>query len=105
MLRGLKDLYWPWRTSRGSSGGSGFLEAAAANSRGGGMGIMGPTPGTTSGHASGAELAAARLSGHRLQRGIWSSAGFGDMRRALAGAECLHPPTRFMWLYCDEAEA
>lgn len=34
-------------------------------------------------------MAAARLSGHRLQRGIWSSAGFGDIRRALAVSERL----------------
>ena len=54
------------------------------------MGIMGPTPGTSSDHSSGAEVAAARLSGHRLQRGIWSSAGFGDMRRALAGPDGLY---------------
>lgn len=34
---------------------------------------------------SGAELARARSAQLRLQRGIWTSTNFGDLRRALAG--------------------
>eukprot|EP00850_Spirogloea_muscicola_P007239 SM000036S13283 [mRNA] locus=s36:373442:375984:- [translate_table: standard] len=92
VLRGLKELYWPWRYSRTTSGGTGFLEAAEACTRGEAMGLMGPATGpstsscTTAAHdRSPAEIAAARSAGHRLQRGIWTSIGFGDMRRAVAG--------------------
>lgn len=101
ILLSLKQLYWPWRSDRGSSGGSGFLEAAAANSHGMGMGIMGPAPGpssTANYQRSGAELAAARAAQYRLQRGIWTSTGFGDIRRALAVSE------RLVLLNMDERE-
>jgi hypothetical protein len=33
----------------------------------------------------GAEVARARAAQLRLQRGIWTSSNFGDLRRALAG--------------------
>lgn len=34
---------------------------------------------------SGFRLASAKAAQHRLERGIWTSVRFGDMRRALAG--------------------
>lgn len=34
---------------------------------------------------SGFELASAEAAQHRLERGIWTSVRFGDMRRALSG--------------------
>eukprot|EP00850_Spirogloea_muscicola_P010393 SM000061S19220 [mRNA] locus=s61:258098:260745:+ [translate_table: standard] len=91
VLRGLKELYWPWRYSRSTSGGTGFLEAAEACTRGEAMGLMGPAtgPSTSSCTTSPAEIAAARSAGHRLQRGIWTSIGFGDMRRSVAATERL----------------
>eukprot|EP00850_Spirogloea_muscicola_P003488 SM000014S00276 [mRNA] locus=s14:405313:407619:+ [translate_table: standard] len=91
VLRGLKELYWPWRYSRTTSGGTGFLEAAEACTCGEAMGLMGPAtgPSTSSCTTSPAEIAAARSAGHRLQRGIWTSIGFGDMRRAVAATERL----------------
>eukprot|EP00271_Cylindrocystis_brebissonii_P008079 TRINITY_DN22111_c0_g1_i1.p1 TRINITY_DN22111_c0_g1~~TRINITY_DN22111_c0_g1_i1.p1 ORF type:complete len:538 (-),score=106.86 TRINITY_DN22111_c0_g1_i1:196-1809(-) len=96
VLFALKQLFWPWRwegsgrtqssSKRRNSGG--FLEAATANSQGGGMGLMGPPPCGQSGR-SGAELASARAAQYRLQRGIGTSAGFGDLRRAMAACERL----------------
>lgn len=33
------------------------------------------------------EIASAKAAQHRLQRGVWTSVRFGDMRRALAGSQ------------------
>lgn len=34
---------------------------------------------------SGFQLASAKAAQHRLDRGVWTSVNFGDMRRALSG--------------------
>lgn len=34
---------------------------------------------------SGFQIASAKAAQHRLERGVWTSVRFGDMRRALAG--------------------
>ncbi|KAG0607038.1 hypothetical protein M758_9G188100 [Ceratodon purpureus] len=101
VLRSLKQLYWPWRENGTVEEGSGFLQAATAASRGIGM-----TASTSAfdnlfhaPHSSGgAELARARSAQLRLQRGIWTSTNFGDLRRALAASE------RLVLLGVDEQE-
>ncbi|GAQ90419.1 hypothetical protein KFL_006370040 [Klebsormidium nitens] len=91
VLTALKRAYWPWRWHRTNSTGSGFLEAAEAAARGGegaqlGAGLL---DNSEAGRGSGAEIAAARSAKYRLKRGIWTSVGAGDLRRALAASERL----------------
>lgn len=75
VLRFLKRSYWPfaWDSSAGLSFG-GFKDAANTILKG----------------AASAELRAiAAAAAHRLERGIWTSPGAGDLRRALAASERL----------------
>ena len=44
----------------------------------------------------GSQIASARAANHRLQRGIWTSPSFGDMRRALSGITIYENATRHM---------
>lgn len=82
VLRQLKRSYWPfrWDTALDSSedgpcgSGGGFLAAARA--------VLGDG-------ADAATEAIARTAAHRLARGIWTSSGAGDLRRARAAAERL----------------
>lgn len=82
VLRHLKRAYWPfaWDTSldppHGQGVGSqGGFRAAAREA------IEGPVN---------AQIQAiARTAAHRLERGVWTSPGAGDIRRALAAAERL----------------
>jgi hypothetical protein len=88
VLVSLKQLYWPWRATNSTEEDSMFLQAATSASRGTGM--TAPTsPFESLFHAPsssrGAEVARARAAQLRLQRGIWTSSNFGDLRRALAG--------------------
>ncbi|KAK9909325.1 hypothetical protein WJX75_000539 [Coccomyxa subellipsoidea] len=75
MLRFLKRAYWPfpWQSTPDNATG-GFHSAATIWLEG----------------EDRAELQAiARTAKHRLERGIWTSPGAGDLRRALAAAERL----------------
>ncbi|CAK0760877.1 hypothetical protein CVIRNUC_002808 [Coccomyxa viridis] len=75
MLRFIKRAYWPfgWQSGTGPSAG-GFTSAAMV---------------WLEGEARAELQAIARTAAHRLQRGIWTSPGAGDLRRALASAERL----------------
>jgi hypothetical protein len=83
MLRQLKRAYWPFRwdtaldaPADGPCGsGGGFLAAARA------------AVGT--GDEDAFTTAVARTAAHRLARGVWTSSGAGDIRRARAAAERL----------------
>ncbi|XP_057524975.1 uncharacterized protein LOC130804526 [Amaranthus tricolor] len=69
-LRNLKNTYWPFQQSHTESL---FLRAAiAANCVN-----------------SGLDHASAKAAQHRLDRGVWTSVLFGDMRRALSACERL----------------
>lgn len=75
VLRFLKRAYWPfaWDSTAGPSSG-GFRDAAVNILQG----------------AATAELKAiAQAAAHRLERGIWTSPGAGDLRRAVAASERL----------------
>lgn len=75
VLRFLKRAYWPfaWDSTVGPSSG-GFRDAAKNILQG----------------AASAELKAiAQAAAHRLERGIWTSPGAGDLRRAVAASERL----------------
>ncbi|KMT17110.1 hypothetical protein BVRB_2g041640 [Beta vulgaris subsp. vulgaris] len=70
ILKNLKNTYWPFQQGHTESL---FLRAAnAANCIN-----------------SGFEHASAKASQHRLDRGVWTSVLFGDMRRALSACERL----------------
>ncbi|KAH1046098.1 hypothetical protein J1N35_036882 [Gossypium stocksii] len=77
ILRNLKDAFWPFQ--RGAAD-SLFLRAAnAANCIDKFNGF----------EDSGYRLASAKAAQHRLDRGVWTSVHFGDMRRALSACERL----------------
>ncbi|KAL8144530.1 hypothetical protein V2J09_017562 [Rumex salicifolius] len=77
MLRDLKNKYWPFQHDRAKSL---FLRAAdAAN--------LIDRPNVP--RESVFELASAKAAQHRLDRGVWTSVRFGDMRCALAACERL----------------
>ncbi|KAF3664879.1 putative phosphatidylinositol 4-phosphate 5-kinase 6-like [Capsicum annuum] len=72
MLTDLKDAFWPFQLDRTKSP---FLRAArAANC----------SESTNNSEESAFELASVKAALHRLERGVWTSVRFGDMRRALA---------------------
>ncbi|XP_015876224.3 uncharacterized protein LOC107412908 [Ziziphus jujuba] len=77
ILRNLKDAFWPFQHD---NAGSLFLRAAlAANC----------IDRSNDNEDSGFQLASAKAAQHRLQRGVWTSVRFGDMRRALSACERL----------------
>lgn len=77
MLRSLKAAYWPFQHDREKSL---FMRAAdAANC----------TDKSSTTSESGFELASAKAAQHRLDRGVWTSVLFGDMRCALSACERL----------------
>lgn len=69
----LKRSYWPFQWSSNDPSGGGFVGAAKTFLDG----------------ASAEEQAIARAAVHRLERGVWTSPGAGDIRRALASCERL----------------
>ncbi|GAA0165823.1 hypothetical protein LIER_21127 [Lithospermum erythrorhizon] len=77
MLRDLKNAFWPFQ---GDHGRSPFLRAAQAANY---------SDNCRNTEESGWELASAKAAQHRLQRGVWTSVLFGDMRRALSACERL----------------
>ncbi|KAL4431445.1 hypothetical protein ABPG75_006701 [Micractinium tetrahymenae] len=74
MLRFLKRCFWPfaWDSTAGSGGG--FAAAARV---------------FLEGESDAAMQAISRTAKHRLERGIWTSPGAGDIRRAVAACERL----------------
>ncbi|KAJ8529329.1 hypothetical protein K7X08_036164 [Anisodus acutangulus] len=77
MLRDLKDAFWPFQLDRTKSP---FLRAArAANC----------SESTNDTDESAFKLASVKAALHRLERGVWTSVRFGDMRRALSACERL----------------
>ncbi|KAL9233821.1 hypothetical protein vseg_008768 [Gypsophila vaccaria] len=70
ILRNLKTTYWPFH--QGHSKSLFLMAADAANCT-----------------ESGFERASAKAAQHRLDRGVWTSVLFGDMRRALSACEHL----------------
>lgn len=77
ILRNLKNAFWPFQHDHTRSL---FLWAAhAANC----------IDGSNIGEESGFQLASAKAARHRLERGVWTSVRFGDMRRALSACERL----------------
>ncbi|PON53301.1 Tetratricopeptide-like helical domain containing protein [Parasponia andersonii] len=77
ILRNLKDAFWPFQYDHT---GSLFLRAARAANCIDKPNII---------EDSGFQLASAKAAQHRLERGVWTSVRFGDMRRALAACERL----------------
>lgn len=70
----LKRAFWPFRWSSNDPVSGGFLGAAKT---------------FLDGASSAESEAIARAALHRLQRGVWTSPGAGDIRRALAACERL----------------
>ncbi|WCJ39122.1 hypothetical protein M5689_020138 [Euphorbia peplus] len=77
ILRSLKETFWPFQHDYSKSS---FLRAAdAANC----------IDRSSAAEESGFQLASAKAAQHRLDRGVWTSVRFGDMRRALSACERL----------------
>ncbi|KAK1396032.1 hypothetical protein POM88_005895 [Heracleum sosnowskyi] len=75
ILNELKDAFWPFQLDQNKSL---FLRAAeAANCSRRSRNVS----------ESASELAFVKAAQHRLERGVWTSVRFGDMRRALSGME------------------
>ncbi|EFN51564.1 expressed protein [Chlorella variabilis] len=87
LLRFLKRCYWPfrWSAAGGSGSGGGFADAASVFLEGESDAAMQARGGGAGGEAP----AISRTARHRLERGIWTSPGGGDIRRALAACERL----------------
>ncbi|KAL8492963.1 hypothetical protein ACS0TY_024243 [Phlomoides rotata] len=77
VLNDLKNAFWPFQRDHARSP---FLRAAEAAQCF--TGFIKP-------NESALELASAKAARHRLQRGVWTSVHFGDMRRALSACERL----------------
>lgn len=77
MLKDLKDAFWPFQLDRSKSP---FLRAARA---------VNCSESNNDSDESAFELASVKAALHRLERGVWTSVRFGDMRRALAACERL----------------
>ncbi|XP_050234762.1 uncharacterized protein LOC126682996 [Mercurialis annua] len=77
ILGTLKETFWPFQHNHSKSP---FLRAAdAANC----------IDRSITAEQSGFQLASAKAAQHRLDRGVWTSVRFGDMRRALSACERL----------------
>ncbi|KAJ7957735.1 Tetratricopeptide-like helical domain containing protein [Quillaja saponaria] len=77
ILRNLKDAFWPFQHDHIKSL---FLRAAHAANCMDKSNFDGE---------SGFQLASAKAAQHRLDRGVWTSVRFGDMRRAISACERL----------------
>ncbi|KAH6759819.1 hypothetical protein C2S52_009758 [Perilla frutescens var. hirtella] len=77
ILTDLKNAFWPFQLDNARSL---FLRAAEAAHC---------FTGDNNANESALELASAKAARHRLQRGVWTSVRFGDMRRALSACERL----------------
>ncbi|XP_057501915.1 uncharacterized protein LOC130785746 isoform X2 [Actinidia eriantha] len=72
ILRDLKNAFWPFQLDNNRSL---FLRAAHAANY---------SDGSNNVEESAFNLASAKAARHRLERGVWTSVRFGDMRRALS---------------------
>lgn len=77
MLRDLKDAFWPFQLDQSKTPFLRAAEAAHCSDRSADV------------DKSGMELASAKAARHRLERGVWTSVRFGDIRRALSACERL----------------
>ncbi|KAL8227814.1 hypothetical protein R6Q57_015398 [Mikania cordata] len=77
ILRDLKDAFWPFQLDQSKSPFLRAAEAAHCSDR------------LANVNKSGMELASAKAARHRLERGVWTSVRFGDIRRALSACERL----------------
>ncbi|XP_073027307.1 uncharacterized protein [Primulina eburnea] len=77
ILQDLKHAFWPFQLDHARSL---FLRAAYAAHC---------YNGSSENKESALELASAKAARHRLQRGVWTSVRFGDIRRALSACERL----------------
>ncbi|KAI7725253.1 hypothetical protein M8C21_014649 [Ambrosia artemisiifolia] len=77
ILRDLKDAFWPFQLDQSKSPFLRAAEAAHCSDRSANV------------DKSGLELASAKAGRHRLERGVWTSVRFGDIRRALSACERL----------------
>lgn len=77
ILRDLKDAFWPFQLDQSKSPFLRAAEAAHCSDRSADL------------DKSGLELASAKAARHRLERGVWTSVRFGDIRRALSACERL----------------
>ncbi|XP_072961367.1 uncharacterized protein [Typha angustifolia] len=86
ILTNLKEAFWPFPYDHSSNL---FLRAMRAANHMYGPGSVGEMYSRTHNNVSGLEIASAKAAQHRLERGVWTTARFGDMRRALAACERL----------------
>ncbi|XP_008782012.1 uncharacterized protein LOC103698262 [Phoenix dactylifera] len=86
VLRNLKDAFWPFQYDHSSSL---FLRAAHAANHIYGSSIEGERNSKSDSNVSALEIASAKAAQHRIERGVWTTVCFGDMRRALAACERL----------------
>ncbi|XP_047975459.1 uncharacterized protein LOC125217926 isoform X2 [Salvia hispanica] len=77
ILKDLKNAFWPFQLNHARSP---FLRAAEAAHC---------VTGSSNAKESASQLASSKAARHRLQRGVWTSVHFGDMRRALSACERL----------------
>ncbi|KAK3038961.1 hypothetical protein RJ639_027446 [Escallonia herrerae] len=77
ILRDLKDAFWPFQLDHTRSLFLRAAEAANCSDRSNNV------------KESAFELASVKAAQHRLERGVWTSVRFGDMRRALSACERL----------------
>ncbi|XP_042006947.1 uncharacterized protein LOC121755676 isoform X1 [Salvia splendens] len=77
ILKDLKNAFWPFQLNHARSP---FLRAADAAHC---------VTGSNNAKESASQLASSKAARHRLQRGVWTSVHFGDMRRALSACERL----------------
>ncbi|XP_024988262.1 uncharacterized protein LOC112523057 isoform X1 [Cynara cardunculus var. scolymus] len=77
ILRDLKNAFWPFQLDQSRSPFLRAAEAAYCSDRSADV------------DKSGLQLASAKAARHRLERGVWTSVRFGDIRRALSACERL----------------
>uniref|UniRef100_A0A9I9CKR6 Protein SirB1 N-terminal domain-containing protein n=1 Tax=Cucumis melo TaxID=3656 RepID=A0A9I9CKR6_CUCME len=73
ILSNLKESFWPFQQNQSRSL---FLRAAD---------VANCSDSSDAFEESGFQLASAKAAQHRLERGVWTSVRYGDMRRALSG--------------------
>ncbi|XP_022993790.1 uncharacterized protein LOC111489694 isoform X1 [Cucurbita maxima] len=77
ILSNLKESFWPFQQNQSRSL---FLRAAD---------VANCSDRSNATEESGFQLASAKAAQHRLERGVWTSVRYGDMRRALSACERL----------------
>ncbi|KAH7667023.1 hypothetical protein IHE45_12G032400 [Dioscorea alata] len=86
ILRDLKAAFWPFQHTKSNSL---FLRAAYAANHVSGPSFASESYSEPDAAVSGLEIASAKAAQHRIERGVWTSVRFGDMRRALSACERL----------------